>query len=134
MIQRFASACLVGCVAIAIAVGVAFAFQLVSSHRFYLVLGLWCSAPCIWGLWAMLAPATWVPQRLPLWGAFLGLIAATLAVFVLDMPARAFDLRFSSGSRLAAIPLMGAFYYVLWMIVRAAYQHLSPPKAIAASR
>jgi hypothetical protein len=134
MIQRFASACLVGCVAIAIAVTLAFATQLVSSQRFYLVLAIWCAAPCIWGLWAMLAPATWVPQRLPLWGAFLGIIAGTLAAFVLNMPARVLGLNLSVAARGAALLVMVAFYYCLWMIVRAAYRHLSAARTMAAIR
>ena len=134
MIQRFASACLVGCVAIAIAVTVAFATQIITLQRFYLVLAIWCAAPCIWGLWAMLAPATWVPQRLPLWGAILGVIAGTLAAFILNIPARVLGLSLSMPARGAALLVMIAFYYLLWMIVRTAYRHLSTARAMAAVR
>ena len=43
----------------------------------------------------MLAPESWVPQRLPLWGALLGAIAGTLAAFILNIPARVLGLNLS---------------------------------------
>jgi hypothetical protein len=46
----------------------------------------WCFVPLAWGLWAMLAPARWVPRRLPVWGAILGLVAASSPVLCRSPP------------------------------------------------
>ena len=48
----------------------------------------WRFVPAEWGLWAMLAPVGLVPQRVPLWGAIMGLIAGLLAALVLILPSR----------------------------------------------
>ncbi len=48
----------------------------------------WCFVPVVWGLWAMLAPSQWVPNRLPAWGAILGVVAGIMAGPVLNLPLR----------------------------------------------
>jgi malate dehydrogenase (oxaloacetate-decarboxylating)(NADP+) len=48
--------------------------------RTYPLTVVWCFVPLAWGIWALIAPAAWVPKRLPLWGAILGLIAGSLGV------------------------------------------------------
>ena len=125
MLQRFAASAAVASIAIAIAaLFVCFAPGL-NFQRIYPVPILWCIVPALWGIWAMLAPLAWMPQRLPLWGTLLGLLAGSLGVFVLNLPSRL------SGQPVALvfrglIVLVGMlFYYLLWMLVRAAYRSLA---------
>ena len=39
---------------------------------------VWCFVPLAWGVWALIAPTAWAQERVPLWGAILGLIAGSL--------------------------------------------------------
>jgi ABC-type dipeptide/oligopeptide/nickel transport system permease subunit len=66
----------------------------------------------------MIAPAAWVPTRLPLWGAILGLIAGSLGAFVLNLPLRILDEAASVPVRAVAVVFMAVVYYLLWMVVR----------------
>lgn len=92
----------------------------------------WCFVPLAWGLWAMLSPAHWVPRRLPLWGAILGVAAGIVAGPVLDLPLRLGGLRDLRWITLIVGPL---FYYMGWLLVRVAYRSLGlnaqPPETVA---
>jgi hypothetical protein len=126
MLQRFASAALVAVVAVAVAVLVLLLIPGLTLRQASPILALWSLAPCAWGLWAMLAPKRWVPDRLPIWGSILGVIAASLAMLVLNLPKLAFGQEFGLGLRSVAVVVLGCFYYVLWTIVAAVYRKLAP--------
>jgi hypothetical protein len=66
-----------------------------------------------------------MPKHLPLWGALLGLIAGSLAAFVLNLPSRFFGATVSLALRGVAVLFAVLFYYLLWMLVRAAYRSLA---------
>ncbi len=85
--------------------------------------------PLIWGLWAVLAPLPFVSQRLPLWGAILGLIAGILAGLILNLPSRFLGEPVPLAMRGAAVLGMVVFYYLLWMLVQKAYRFLTTFKA-----
>jgi hypothetical protein len=80
----------------------------------------WCFVPLAWGLWAMMAPAGWVPRRLPLWGAILGIAVGVVAGPVLELPSRLAGFR---GNWIALI-VGPVLYFVLWLLVRVAYRSL----------
>ena len=86
----------------------------------------WCFVPLAWGLWAMLAPARWVPSRLPIWGAILGVVAGIIAGPVLDLPLRLGGL---SGIRWMPVVVGPIFYYFLWLPVRMAYDAATARKS-----
>lgn len=134
MLQRFAAASLVGSAVVAIAAFCVLVVPGISLQRVSPIVTAWCLAPCAWGLWAMLAPASWVPQRLPVWGTILGVAAGLLAAFVINMPARVFGEALPVSYRLAGLSVMIGFYYLLWMLVRAAYRKLEFPKTAAAAK
>jgi hypothetical protein len=125
MFPRFAAGSAIASIAIALGALVLILTPGLTFERVYPLTILWCIAPLVWGVWAMLAPAAWVPQRLPLWGAILGLIAGSLAAFVLNMPSRVLGVTLSSVGRAAVVLILTAFYLVLWMLVRAAYRSLA---------
>ncbi len=129
MLRRFAAATCIPSIGIAIAACVVMLIPGVPLQRFYPIVTLWCFAPLAWGLWALLAPAAWVPQRLPLWGAGLGLIAGALAMFVLNLPARMYGQPVSPVVRGAGLAVLVVFYYLLWMLVRLVYRALAGPPA-----
>ena len=120
MLHRFAAACIVG--AAVIATGAVTILLLSPPAEGTLVLALaWCFVPVAWGFWAMVAPARWVRDRLPAWGAILGIGAGAVAGPLLDLPGRLGGL---TGTRWLVwlVPLIGPFlYYALWMLVRATY-------------
>ncbi len=125
MLRRFAAASAVACIALGIASSVVLIISGLSPHRFALLLALWCIAPSVWGLWAMLAPSGWTPERLPLWGTMLGVVAGLLAAFVLDMPSRIFGSPVPAVARLLAVLVLTLFYFLLWTAVRAVFKRLS---------
>lgn len=131
MFRRFVSASAIASMVIALGALVILLAPAQAVPRFYPLTIWWCLAPLVWGLWAMLAPSSWVPQRLPLWGAILGLVAALLAAFVLNLPARALGVTVPGTVRGVAVAVMVVFYYVLWMLVRVAYRSLGPPTSVA---
>jgi hypothetical protein len=94
----------------------------------------WCFVPLAWGLWAMLAPARWVPRRLAVWGAILGVVAGIIAGPVLDLPLRLAGLR---GFRWMMLVVGPTFYYFVWLLVPVAYRSLSvigqPPDGASGS-
>jgi uncharacterized membrane protein len=73
----------------------------------------------------MLAPAHWVPGRLPIWGAILGIVAGIIAGPALDLPLRLGGL---SGVRWVPLVVGPIFYYFLWLLVRVAYRPLVGPE------
>ena len=94
-------------------------------QRFAPAMILWCLAPALWGLWAMLTPRAWFPERLPLWGATFGFLAAILGALVLNLPLRVFDVHLPAMYRAAGGVIAAFIYYVLWIGVRAVYLRLT---------
>jgi hypothetical protein len=130
MIQRFVSATAIA--AMAIAVGAVALWALAHTYSLnnpYLLAEIWCVVPLGWGIWAMLAPKSWVPVRLPEWGAILGLLAGTMAAFVVKVPDRIFAQAASFRMRAVLVLVAVAIYYLLWMAVRAVYRWLMPEPA-----
>jgi protein-S-isoprenylcysteine O-methyltransferase Ste14 len=131
MMQRFASASAVASVAIALAAGGLRLNPVPSLESRYLLVSIWCVVPLAWGLWAMLTPKSWLPQRLPRWGAILGLIAGLLVVFVLDLPAQFRGEPLPAWLRGVGVLLAIGIYYLLWLLVRRAYRALAAPSPTA---
>jgi hypothetical protein len=133
MLCRFAAACVVASVVIAAGAVISLLPLRWPAADARIITTAWCFVPLAWGLWAMLAPARWVRSRLPIWGAILGIVAGIIAGPVLDLPLRLFGV-----SRFRWVPLIVGpiFYYLLWLLVGAAYRSLhstaqSPDAAIA---
>jgi hypothetical protein len=122
--QRFAAATAVASTAIALATIVVLLTPRPVFERIHPITILWCFVPFVWGLWALITPSPWMPARLPLWGAILGLIGGFLGVFVLNLPARFFAGELPLLARAAAVLAVAVFYYALWIVVRAAYRLL----------
>jgi len=131
MFRRFAAGSAVAAIAIACAVLVVLFMPAGTQERFYPLTVVWCFVPAVWGLWMVFAPATWVPQRLPIWGAILGLIAGLLGVFVLHMPSRIAGVALPVTLRGVFVVVITVFYYFLWMLVRAAYRSLGTTTSAA---
>jgi hypothetical protein len=125
MFQRFAAGNAIASMAIALGALVVVLTPGLTFERIYPLTIIWCFAPLAWGAWALLAPAAWVPQRLPLWGAILGLMAGSLAAFVLNLPSRVLGETVPGTGRGVAVAVMAVFYYFLWMLVRIAYRSLA---------
>lgn len=126
MLRRFAAAVTVASPAIALAALTALQVPDLRPEGLFRLTSLWCVVPAVWGLWAMLAPRTWVPQRLPLWGAVLGLFVTTGMIVILNLPAHVLAVELSAPQRALFVMLLTAFYYLLWMLVRAAFRALAP--------
>ena len=131
MFRRFASGSSIASIAIAFAVLGVLLTPAVTLQRVYPVTVMWCFAPAVWGLWAMFAPTAWVPRRLPIWGAILGLIAGLLATVVLNLPSRVLGETVPVTLRGVAVLVIVALYYSLWMLVRVAYRSLGTPTSVA---
>ena len=125
MFQRFAAATAVASVGIAIAAIILSLIPGLKFERIYPITILWCCAPLAWGLWAVLTPAAWMPKRLPLWGALLGLFVGSMAAFVLNLPSRFAGEPVPMLARAMAVPVGILSYYLLWMLVRGAYRWLT---------
>jgi hypothetical protein len=125
MFPRFAAGTAIASIAIAAGVLVMVLTPGLTFERIYPLTIIWCLAPLVWGVWALLAPPAWVPHRLPLWGAILGVMAGVLAAYVLNMPSRVLGETLSGAGRVAALVVLTVFYYFLWMLVRAAYRSLT---------
>jgi hypothetical protein len=122
MLRRFAAASSVASLVIAIGAVVSLLPSRWSPADARVLTTAWCFVPLAWGLWAVLAPAHWVPRRLPLWGAILGVVAGIVAGPVLDLPLRLEGLRDLRWVTLILGPL---FYYVVWLLVPVAYRSLA---------
>jgi len=118
MLQRFVVASATASIAIAFGALALILIPALPIARTYPLTIVWCFVPLAWGIWAMIAPAAWVPTRLPLWGAILGLIAGSLGAFVLNLPLRILDEAASVPVRAVAVVFMAVVYYLLWMVVR----------------
>jgi len=126
MFRRFAAASAVASLAIAVGSVYVLVVPSLGAHRAYPLSFVWCFGPVAWGLWAWLAPASWVPQKLPIWGAILGFIAGMFAAFVLNLPTRIFGQPTPIFVRFAGVVALVAAYYFCWMAVAAAYRTLEP--------
>jgi hypothetical protein len=125
MFHRFAAGTAIASIVIAVAAIIMCFLPGLTFERIYPLTILWCVVPFAWGIWTLLTPSAWMPKRLPLWGAILGFIAGSLAAFVLNLPSRFFGVAVSLGLRGGAVLVMVLFYYLLWMLVRAAYRSLA---------
>ena len=121
MLHRFAAASAVASVIIACGAIVSLLPPRWPAADARILTTAWCFVPLAWGLWAMLAPARWVPRRLPVWGAILGLVAGIIAGPVLDLPLRLAGLR---GVRWMTLVVGPVVYYFLWLLVPVAYRSL----------
>ncbi|HUU13581.1 MAG TPA: hypothetical protein VM182_07705 [Terriglobia bacterium] len=127
MFRRFVSGIAIPSILIPFGALVVLVAPPATQERIYPLTVVWCFVPAVWGLWAMFAPAGWVPQRLPLWGAILGVIAGFLGVFVLNLPSRIWGETVPIALGGVAVVVIVLFYYFLWMLVRAAYRSLGTP-------
>ena len=131
MFHRFVAGSAIGALVIAVATLVLVSFA-PALPRTWPLTTVWCFVPFAWGIWALLAPQGWLPNRLPYWGAILGFLVTTLGAFVLDLPSRIFALPATFTGRLAAIVVGTIAYYFLWMLVRTAYRTLTPEPKVGA--
>jgi len=120
MLRRFASATVVGGVLIALG-AVATLFMTLPPEGARALMRAWLFVPFAWGAWAVLAPASWVPERLPLWGGVLGAVLGVLIGPVFNMPGRIGAPEVARWIALVAAPVA---YFFLWMAVRAVYREL----------
>ncbi|MBI3670525.1 MAG: hypothetical protein HY237_12180 [Acidobacteria bacterium] len=127
MLQRFAAGSAIASMAIALLALVVLLTPVLGPRRFYPVTIVWCLMPLVWGLWAMLTPKAWVPQRLPLWGAILGLAAGLFVAFVLNVHSLVLGEPVPARLRGLWVLLLVAFYYLLWMLVRVTCKALNRP-------
>jgi drug/metabolite transporter (DMT)-like permease len=125
MFQQFAAGTSIASIGIAIAAITLSLIPGLKFERIYPITILWCCAPLAWGVWAVLTPSTWMPKRLPLWGAFLGLFAGSMAAFVLNLPSRFLGAPVSILARATLVLFITLFYYLLWMLVRGACRCLA---------
>jgi len=131
MFRRFVSGSAIAAMGIAFATLVLLLAQGLAEQRFYALTIVWCFVPLAWGLWAMIAPSGWVPHRLPIWGAILGLIAGLLIFLVLNLPWRVFEVTVPVILRGVGVLIMVVIYYFLWMLVRLAFRALGTPTSAA---
>jgi hypothetical protein len=124
MFHRFAAGTAVASVAIALAALVVLLTPSLTPERTYPLTLLWCCAPFVWGVWAVFTPSAWMPRRLPLWGAILGVVAGSLGAFVLDLPSRLLGAAVPLKLRGIVVLILVLFYSALWMLVRVAYEAL----------
>lgn len=120
MFHRFASASLVASVVIAAGAVLSLLLRLPVDGAWMLTTA-WCFVPLAWGLWAMFAPSNWVPDRLPAWGAILGVAAGIVAGPLLNLPAHVGGPEVARWYALVLGPLL---YYFVWLLVRIVYRSL----------
>jgi hypothetical protein len=125
MLTRFASAVCVASPAAALATVVALLVAEPRPQALYRLTSLWCIVPAAWGVWAMLAPRTWVPQQLPSWGALLGLLVGSVVIFGLNLPAHFLRDSPPAAMRGLAVLILAALYYCLWLVVRMVFRALA---------
>lgn len=126
MHRPFFAASAVGALVIALAALAVVSIAGTALPRMWPLTTVWCVVPFAWGFWASLTPRTWLPDRLPAWGAMLGFIAGLLAAYVVNMPFRVFAVQLDFSDRLVVVAAMTVVYYFLWMLVRIAYRELTP--------
>lgn len=129
MLQRFVSASVVASIGIAFgAVALLIASHIWNLQNIHRIALLWCCAPLIWGVWAVLTPRRWMPERLPIWGALLGLLASLAVLFVLNLPLSIVGKYVAWPYRAIGVLLAMIGYYLLWMLVRVVYRALRGPE------
>lgn len=133
MFPRFAVAAAVGALVIALAAFMLVIIPGVTMSRVWPLTTIWCFVPFFWGVWALLTPKAWLPDRLPSWGAILGLLGGTMGGLVLNLPSRIFQSPVSVMGRLAVVVAVVVVYYLLWMLVRSAYCSLLPKQPVRSS-
>lgn len=121
MLHRFTAGCAVASVVIAAGAIISLLPPRWPAADARIITTAWCFVPLAWGLWAILAPARWVPSRLPMWGATLGVVAGIIAGPVLNLPLRLGGL---SGIRWMPLVVGPIFYYFLWLPVGVVYHSL----------
>jgi len=126
MLQRFVAGSAIASVAISLGTFALMLMPSLSLQRTYPLTIIWCFVPLAWGIWALIAPRLLVPKLLPLWGAILGLVAGSLAAFVLNLPSRILGETVSVTLRGVAVVVMAVFYYLLWILVRVTCRALTP--------
>jgi len=126
MLRRFVAASVVACVGIACAAFIVSMIPGLPWQRAYPLAVMWCFAPAVWGIWAMLAPSSGVPERLPVWGALLGLIVGLDCAFVLNLPSRVLGQTVPAAIRGLEVIALAVLYYFLWMLVRVVYRAIAP--------
>jgi len=127
MFRRFVSGSAIASIGIACAGLVVLVTPVLGAQRAYPLAFFWCFAPLAWGIWAVLAPDKWVPARLPVWGAILGLMGGVLVMLVLNLPSRVLGATVPVILRAAGVAVAAVGYYFLWMLVRLAYRSLDKP-------
>ena len=127
MLQRFAAGSAIASMGIAFAALVVLLTPALGPQRFYPVTIVWCLLPAVWGLWAMLAPKAWVPERFPLWGAILGLAVGLFVAFVLNLHSLVLGTAVPAPLRGLTVLLLVGVYYLLWMLVRVVCRRLAAP-------
>ncbi len=131
MLRRFVAASAMGCVAIACAAFVVSIIPDLTWQSAYPLAVLWCFVPLVWGIWAVLAPSSGVPERLPAWGALLGLLAGVMCEFILNLPSRILGQTVPAEFRGAGVIALVVIYYLLWMLVRFVYRAITPAESAA---
>jgi hypothetical protein len=69
-----------------------------------------------------------MPERLPIWGALLGLLASLAVLFVLNLPLSIVGKYVAWPYRAIGVLLAMIGYYLLWMLVRVVYRALRGPE------
>lgn len=124
MLRRFAAASTVACIVVGIVVSVLSVIAPVDQlPRLFPVLRIWCVLPAVWGIWAMLTPRAWMPERLPWWGVILGTLLGS-GVMVLNVPEQILQQPIPVMWRLIALVVIAVVYSLLWMLVRLAWRAL----------
>lgn len=125
MFRRFAVASAVASILVGIAVTVAtVAVPADLLPRLFPILRIWCLIPVLWGAWAVLAPRAWVPERLHWWGGILGVLAGLVIMLVLNIPEQVLGEPVPVGWRAGGVVTITVGYFLLWMLVRAAWRTL----------
>lgn len=118
MLQRFAAGCVVASALIALGATATLVMALPAEGARFMTTA-WLFLPLGWGLWATLAPGSWVPDRLPLWGGLLGVIVGVMVGPVFNMPAR---IGWPPVARWVALIAGPVLYFLLWIAVRSVYR------------
>ena len=131
MLRRFAAASLIPSCLIAIGGVALIAFRLLANQRYYQMAVLWCLVPVVWGLWAMVMPKTWFPQKLFAWGAILGVVAYVMGALVINVPLRVAGIVLPMWAKIAGFVIAPVVYGGLWMLIGPVYRALSPDETPA---